>query len=248
MILDFFRRLLEEARVVAATANDPVPADRGVVRVTAGELDVTDIRAIANPWRVDGKGRRWSAKGARRPWTKVTGVCLHQTACVLGERPERWATVGAHYGVMRSGRVVGIYDDDLWIAHGNGWNAGTVGIEIDGLLAGVDGDLATVWDDPSTPKRELPTTLTDEQVRSTCELIRRIHGRVTANGGTLRALVAHRQASSSRRNDPGSAVWKRIAMPMSLELSLSDGGRGFTLGDGFPIPEVWDLDKKGIPY
>lgn len=61
-------------------------------------------------------------------------------------------------------------------------------------------------------------------------------------------LLAHRQASSSRQNDPGAQPWRDIAIPMMRELGLSDGGPGFKVDQGRPIPEAWDPTRKGIKY
>lgn len=182
-----------------------------------------------------------------RDWSAVTGICLHQTACVLGERPERWDSVGAHLGVMRGGRVIWLHDFDRLVIHGNGWNAKTVGIEIDGLYAGVDGDTRTVWNDPSTPMREQGMTLTTAAMDAARATIRWICSEVAKRGGQVSKLVAHRQSSKDRRDDPGSAIWKGIALPMSEELGLDDGGDGFTIG-GYPIPVEWDPSRTRHRY
>ena len=183
----------------------------------------------------------------RRPWKKVTGICLHQTACVLGERPGRWDTIGAHFGVTRSGNVIWLHDMDHVVIHGNGWNAGTVGIEIDGKYEGVHGDISTFWRDKSDPN-STPQELTSESANATRRLIRFICEEVRRNGGEVKVLVAHRQASVNRRNDPGSQIWTEVALPIIDELGLDDGGVGFKIGNGYPIPEAWDPKKKGIRY
>lgn len=182
-----------------------------------------------------------------RPWTSVSGVCLHQTACVLGELAKRWETVGAHYGVTRGGQVMWLHDPNRLVIHGNGWNAKTVGIEIDGLYAGVAERPETVWNDPSTPQREQGQTLTMEAQQAACQLIRWIVSEVAKNGGEVTKLVAHRQSSKDRRDDPGSAIWKGIALPMSAELGLDDGGDGFVIG-GLPIPVEWDPSRTRWRY
>jgi hypothetical protein len=182
----------------------------------------------------------------RRAWSKVTGICLHQTACLLGERPGRWDSVGAHVGITRGGRVLWLHDFDRVVWHGNGWNGGTVGIEIDGLYAGIEGDPSTVWNDPSTPHREQGMALTPEAIEATKQVIRWIDDVVTGHGGDVRALVAHRQASESRRNDPGSAIWQAVALPMHAELGMTDGE--VVLGGGRLIPEAWDPSRKGVRY
>lgn len=178
-----------------------------------------------------------------RLWRSVTGICLHQTACLLGERPARWDTVGAHVGVTRGGKVLKLHEFNRVVYHGNGWNNGTVGIEIDGLYAGVEGRPETVWDDPGTTIREQGMELTPEAIVAARAAIRWICYEVAQHGGRIKALVAHRQASKNRRNDPGSAIWQEIAIPLHKELGLSEGGFGFTLGNGLPIPYDWNPDS-----
>lgn len=223
-----------------AEAPAPViePIRPPVSNQTAFADRLRDRRVVAKQKYVYGK----------RDWSKVTGICLHQTACVLGENPPRWDTVGAHCGVTRSGQVIWLHDYNKLVVHGNQWNAQTVGIEIDGLYAGVEGNPKTVWNDPSTAKKEVGQVLTSESVEATCQLIRQICDEVERHGGKVKALVAHRQASANRQSDPGSAIWQRIALPMSGELGLHDGGPGFKLSDGYPIPEAWDPSRKGIKY
>ena len=182
-----------------------------------------------------------------RPWSKVTGVCLHQTACVLGEKPERWATVGAHLGITRGGKVIFLHDFDRLIVHGNGWNTECVGIELDGMYAGIEGDLRTFWQPAGQPKLQ-PQSPTPDLVEAAKATIHWIKAVVESHGGDLKALVAHRQASKERQSDPGSALWQQVAIPLHEELALTDGGIGFKLGTGYPIPESWDARCKGISY
>lgn len=189
-------------------------------------------------------------KPYRRRWVDVTGICLHQTACRLGERPSRWDTVGAHWGVTAAGVRIRLHPSNMRVGHAQAWNAQTVGIEVDGLYPGIVGDPRTLWDDPSTPRRERASVLTDMAVEATRQIIRDIVAEVAEHGGDVRALVAHRQSSINRRNDPGSEIWQRIALPMKAELGLRDGGESdhtFEVG-GRPIPEAWDPSRKGISY
>lgn len=189
--------------------------------------------------------------GARvrtRDWLATRGIVLHQTACVLGERDARWETVGAHFGVMRSGRVVQLHDLNKIVAHSGALNAQNVGIEFDGLMAGLIGDDSTVWDDSSTKRRETGMNVTIEQVESGHQLVRWICSETAKQGGQIRALLAHRQSSADRQNDPGEGIWKGVALPMIAELGLSDGGPGFKVSDGKAIPERWDPSKKGVRY
>jgi hypothetical protein len=183
----------------------------------------------------------------RRSWKDVTGICLHQTACVLGEKPSRWATIGAHNGVTRGGKVIWMHDHDLVIVHGNGWNAQTVGIELDGTYAGVEGDIRTFWRPADEPNLQ-PQSPTEALVKSAQATIRWIVDEVARHGGKIKVLVAHRQASKDRQSDPGSAIWQQVALPLHKELGLTDGGVGFKIGSGYPIPESWDPRCKNQKY
>ena len=182
-----------------------------------------------------------------RSWGQVRGITLHQTACVLGETPKRWDTVGCHVGITRTGQVIQLHDFTKLIVHGHGWNTQCVGIEMDGEYAGIEGDIRTFWRPPDEPNR-LPQTPTTALIEAAKATIRWIVAEVARNGGKLTKLVAHRQASSERESDPGSALWRAVALPMHAELGLDDGGVGFTIGDGLPVPAEWDERCSGIPY
>ena len=164
----------------------------------------------------------------RRSLSKVTGICLHQTACLMGERPSRYDGMGAHVGVTRAGKVIWLHDFDRRVVAANGWNDGTVSIEIDGLYAGVEGRPDTVWQGEAM-------TLTPAAVLAAQQTIRWICQQVP----TMRVIVAHRQASASRRSDPGEAIWKSVAIPARAENGLTTPD-AFTIGDGLPIPREWD--------
>lgn len=78
--------------------------------------------------------------------------------------------------------------------------------------------------------------------------IRWAHADVARHGGKITHLFAHRQSSGTRQSDPGSALWQAIALPLLRELRLSDGGHGYRVGSGRPIPEAWDARYVGVRY
>lgn len=190
--------------------------------------------------------RKWD-RGART-WKDTYGITLHQTACFLAENDERMLGVGAHVVIGRAGQVWWLHDFDRLIVHGNGFNTHCVGIEMNGLYAGVEGDPSTVWDDPSTARHEQAMAVTRELVLAAHDVVRWICRTVAAHGGKVRSLVAHRQASENRRDDPGSALWQVVGLPMLAEQGLSDGGPGFKIGTGLAIPEAWDASRVGVRY
>jgi hypothetical protein len=173
----------------------------------------------------------------------------------MGERLERYDTIGCHLVVLRSGRILRMADNNRIVYHGNGWNRQCVGIEVNGLYSGreddpdtaLDESMRSTWDDPSTPTREKPMQVTPQSMTALRMLIRWICCDVMHNGGRVSVLNAHRQSSKDRRNDPGEAIWKSAALPLHTELGLTDGGVGFTVG-GLPVPECWDARCAGISY
>lgn len=188
-------------------------------------------------------------RGAR-PWASIKGWCLHQTACLLSHSTDlaRCDDIGAHWVVYPDGRKFHLHDPNRVIIHGNGWNNSTIGIEIDGLFAGIEGDASMVWDDPSTARHERAGTVTPEQIEAVKAIIRAEHAELRRHGAAPTLLVAHRQSSSSRRHDPGSKVWQEIALPLMAELGLGDGGPGYKLGQGSPIPVEWDPSRTAYRY
>lgn len=210
---------------------------------------VIDRRKFHTPMLRDKNGKLQPYKPPRR--TKITGVCLHQTACDMGERVERYDTISIHLVILRSGRMLWHCDFDRVLYGGNGWNERCIQIELVGLFAGVEDDpdsaqdesLRSTWDDPTTPTREQPQQVTEAQKRTLRMALRWLKLKVP----TIAVVVSHRQASANRRNDPGETTW-REAVAVSAELGLHDGGPGFVIGDGLPIPEAWDERYKGVKY
>lgn len=174
----------------------------------------------------------------RRPWPYIDYICLHQTATVLGEKESRWFGVPVQVGVTRAGRILYLNDLDFVTYHGHGFNTRSVGIEIDGRYAGVEGDLKTFWRPKDHPEIE-PTPENPPQLEAVKDAIRWIVAEVARNGGKVKYIVAHRQSSDQRRSDPGSLIWQKVALPMVKELSL-EAPFALTLGRGYKIPREWD--------
>lgn len=210
------------------------------------ERSVYDRRKFHRPMLRDRDGILRQYVPPPRP--KLTGITLHQTACNMGERIERYDTIGSHWAVLRSGNVIRLCDDTRVIYHGHGWNNLCTSIEVDGRYSGllddpstaVDEALRTTWNSPSTPERDLPQQVTEAAMRSTRMLVRWIVANAAKQGHTIKVLCAHRQASKDRQNDPGQAIWQAVALPLHRELGLGDGGPGFKIGDGYPISTKWN--------
>jgi N-acetyl-anhydromuramyl-L-alanine amidase AmpD len=181
-----------------------------------------------------------------RPWSKITGITLHQTAVLFGENPQRWHAMNAHIGITRNGRALMICPLQRIVWHGNSLNDTTVGIEVDGYFEGVEGQRRTLWNPATDPKRE-PLKPSPQQIEACRRTIRWIRDLVRTHGGQLLYIHAHRQSSRLRQSDPGSAIWQACGVWAQRELGLSDGGPGWTSG-GLPIPTAWDPSRPGFDY
>jgi hypothetical protein len=212
---------------------------RTIEKLRTGPLQPLDLPGTAfHDRRKTASQSHHGYKTRARPISKVTAIVLHQTGCVMGERPERYDGGGAHVFVTRRGAVIWLHDWDRRVVAANGFNDFTVSVEFDGLLYGVEGDPKTVWDNPATPAKEQGMPLTGEQVEAGLDVIRWIVADVARRGGRIEALRAHREASASRRSDPGEAAWTHVALRASRELGLLAGGT--PIGDGLHIPREWD--------
>lgn len=193
--------------------------------------------------------RRFSSpdwKEYDRPWTQILGATLHQTGCPMSEKPSRWYGLSAHYGVTYSGQIYHIRSETEMGWHAQSLSTYTVGIEIAGFFNGIEDDPTTTPSDGGSGFAAQSVTLA--QIESTKNLVRYLKKLVEAHGGKFTKIHPHRVATNTRRPDPGSKVWKEVALPLMEELSLSDGGKGFRLGKGMPIPEDWNHAYDGIKY
>jgi hypothetical protein len=240
--------------------------DRGeVVRATQAELaalgyDVGRIDGIAGArtlaaWEAYERARAHgvtprmgahpgAARKGVRDWGAIDSVCLHQTAVSLGERPARWNTLRAHVGVTREGQIFQVYGLSDLVYHGNGLNGRSVGIECSGSYEGVEGNRRTWWQPPGVAEPQRPTA---ELVEATKRAVRWVVAEVAAHGGRVRYCFAHRQSSSSRQSDPGSAIWQAVALELERE-GLVETRPGYTVGTGRVVPEAWDPRCKGVGY
>ena len=212
-------------------------------------LNFFDRRADAAKLAVRDKKVRKKLSGRTRLWDQITGITWHQTAVQMGERPGRYDSMGAHIAITQQGKVIWVHDFDKIVYHANGFNNRTIGIEVVGAFPGITGDLSrrSFWRPKERPNMR-PTKLTDECVQACHDTSKWIVEMVKRHGGKLKFMLAHRQSSGTRRNDPGEEIWQRCVMPMMKKYKLTHGGKSFKIDKGRPIPENWDEKQVGIKF
>ena len=179
--------------------------------------------------------KRGEAKG-HRDWAKVTGITLHQTAVDFGTDASKLLNVPVHGCTLSDGQIVLLHDPTHLMWHGNGFNRRDIGIEVSCRAAGVEGEGKTLW----LPKKlkhlkgqyrlSEGVEATDIQLEATKELVRHYVELVSANGGRIIYIHAHRQATSQRKSDPGSRIWRAVGEWAREELGLAVGPPNFKIG------------------
>ncbi|MCK5019368.1 MAG: N-acetylmuramoyl-L-alanine amidase [Candidatus Peribacteraceae bacterium] len=185
-------------------------------------------------------------KGSKSPRNLelVTGIMLHQTACFLGERPERWHDIACHIGVTQKGQILYVNDFSAYLYHGHNYNRTTIGIEIDGNFRGIEEKPNTLWvEGGGSVEGHRHAGLTAQQCMATRQAIRFICNEMEKRGAKISTIVAHRQGSDQRQGDPGSWIWKECGIWAQKNLNLYNNPMA-TKGDGYRIPYDWD--KRGL--
>ena len=229
-----------------------VPVDQPV-RVYDLRWEQSDPPALPKP-----KHRIIRGKVAKRDMRTITGVTIHQTACVFGVSDAgvkrasgdvelataRRALGVACHGLAFTGGFYALPNPlDWYVWHANALNETTLGLEVEGLYAGLE-------DDPDTvPREDLETTwngppmkLTDETVASARACLARLVNEARAAGAPLTNVFAHRQSSDTRRSDPGEAIWQKVVLDYAVPVLGLTAKPSAVFGPGRPIPVEWAPD------
>ena len=185
-----------------------------VGRARARRIEIVDMTAVAPA----------SKRGKRsRP---VDAVVLHQMAFSRGNDVGRYKNVTAHFIVVPDGTVAQLHPIAARLPASDGFNARAVAVEFAGNLRSANGN----WWKPDRFGRD---ELTPAQAESGRRLLRVLEGM------GIRHVFAHRQSSAKRGNDPGPEIWSSVAQWGIDDLGMSDGGQGYAIGGGKPIPAAW---------
>lgn len=215
---------------------------------------VLDLRSQQpNPpplYRGKRKHRIRNGRVVLRDPKKITGVTIHQTACVFGPlndlvvRHRRALGVACHALAFGRDRTVVLANPlRSYVYHGNGFNPDDLGLEIEGHFSGL-------LDDPSTtPRREdletvwngkEPTKITVDIIETACEALRILVELGRSEGMPIEYIRAHRQSSGTRRADPGEGMWREVVLGYAVPtLGLKTQPRR-AIGTGRPVPRAWD--------
>lgn len=204
-----------------------------------------DVRSEYRYDPTDTAEKLFRGKVVQRDPKRIVNLCLHQTAVTFGVSASqikaaggdaqlaqfmRAKRVNAHCTVFDEGAAVLAYPLRNYVQHGNGANATSIGIEIEGLYNGLPGG-----------ERPEPTEVTIQTARDACSWI---VSEAAKEGIAILGVVAHRQYSGDRRADPGWAIWQRIAIEHCEHVLGLSPMPTLTDRKGRPIPREWDARQS----
>ncbi len=168
----------------------------------------------------------------------IDGIVIHQTATPFGVSAKQVADakgdrvlakhrralgVAAHMTAFDTGYAVLAHPLLWYVYHGNGLNARSLGLEIEGLYPGKLG------------KKEL---FTGNIERAAQEGLAYLVNRGRMLGMPIKYIWAHRQSSLTRADDPGEEIWRKLVVNYAVpELNLLPQNN--YISDGRVIPEEW---------
>ncbi|NTU84209.1 MAG: hypothetical protein HGA45_33380, partial [Chloroflexales bacterium] len=166
-------------------------------------------------------------KGKPRDMSKVKALVLHQMAFSRGSDPTKYDKVNSHFAILPDGKILQLHPVAALLWASNGFNSGSVAVEFAGNFPNTRGKC---W----SAQKFGCHKVTKEQIEAGRLLIRHL---IRTMG--LTTVLAHRQSSASRENDPGPDIWYHVGQWAINNLGLKDGGPGFKVGSGNPIPDLW---------
>ena len=178
-----------------------------------------------------------SVRKGTRDLTKVKALVLHQMACCFQRKDplQAYLRLKAHFAILPDGRILQIHPIRELIWASNGFNSGSVAVEFAGNFPNTKGKW---WEGDKFGRNQV----TAAQIEAGRRLIRYLAGTIG-----LRTILAHRQSSATRENDPGPDIWYHVGQWAVDTLGLKDGGPGFKAGDGNPIPDLWRIWGRTKP-
>jgi hypothetical protein len=216
------------ARVDHLLTSRPLPI--GIVERILNSPEKPRVIDPAGYCRVEGLAK--NVHGSRA-WTQIDGIMLHQAGVWMTDTPVRFRRLNAHVGILNDHPtpIVQVHDLTGYVYHGNEENPYCMGIELNGHFPG----LASDYDS----KRHTSRGPGEDQIAAARRTIEWMMRMVASHGGNVKRIVPHRVSNDTRRSDPGELAWREIGLWAQSELGLSDGGPGYCVGDGRPIPHEW---------
>lgn len=157
----------------------------------------------------------------------VYALVLHQTGFSRGNEPKKYNKVTSHFVILPNGTILQLHPLTAYLYASNGFNRGSVAVEFVGNFPSTQGKCYK-------PERFGCNKVSNEQIQAGRKLIKYLSNKIN-----LTHILAHRQSSGSRGNDPGPDLWFYVGQWAVNNRGLNDGGSDFKIQSGKSIPDAW---------
>ncbi len=157
----------------------------------------------------------------------VYALVLHQAGFSRGNDPKKYNNVTSHFVIMPNGTILQLHPLTAYLYSSNGFNRGSVAVE---FIGNFPSERGRCW----KPEKYGCNQVSNDQIEAGRQLIRYLRKKIG-----LTHVLAHRQSSGSRGNDPGPDLWHQVGQWGVNKLGLNDGGHGFKIQSGKAIPDSW---------
>jgi hypothetical protein len=165
-----------------------------------------------------------------RDIARIDSIVLHQMGFSRGNDITAYDGVGVHYCVLPDGTITQNHDPETYLWASNGLNSRSVAVEFAGNFPSVRGRAHN----EARFGRHIPPL---PQIFGGRTLLKTLK---EGPGIRLQYVFGHVQASwPNKGNCPGPHIWYNVGEWGLRQLGLSDGGRGFHVAGGHPIPDRW---------
>lgn len=204
----------------------------------AAEKTITEAKTKIEDWTKQAVNNKpQHILNSYRDPRKVYAFVLHHMAFKRKGRksgkysdPTGYLSTGAHFCIMLDGRIIQLHAMSRMIWHGNCISPRSVAVEFEGNFPNIKGKW-WINKESQYQNKDQPTQAQFDSGRFLASYLKMVLG--------ITHILAHRQSSDSRENDPGPDIWYNVGQWAVDKLGLSDGGPNFKCGTGNPILPEW---------
>ncbi|MEP7169638.1 MAG: type VI secretion system tube protein TssD, partial [Bacteroidota bacterium] len=218
---------------------DSISRDAGTVREQATKTILSAAKSKIEDFTKQAQAvvdKPEITNGMRDP-RKLFAFVLHHMAFKRRNRhtklfsdPNSYLKTGAHFCIMLDGRIIQLHPLSRMIWHAQCLSPRSVSVEFEGNFPNIKGKW---WINRKerVQNKDIPTQAQFDSGRFLASYLKTVLNTTH--------IMAHRQSSDSRENDPGPDIWYNIGQWGIDNLGLTDGGPDSKCGKGKPILPEW---------
>jgi len=215
---------------------DAIQKHKGTAGESAAVNIISSARTKIEDWTKQAIVDKPEITNFYRDPRKLWAFVLHHMAFKRKNRagqlsdPNSYLKTGGHFCIMMDGRIIQLHQFSRMIWHAQCISPRSVAVEFEGNFPNIKGKW-WIDKDSTVQNKDVPTQSQYDSGRFLASYLKIILGTTH--------ILAHRQSSDSRENDPGPDIWYNVGQWAMDNLKLTDGGTTFKCGSGNPILPEW---------